>query len=229
MKHVKGRVLVEVDLQGKNWHTFNDGTKIRLEREYNNLDVRETKNTLGIVISAEDIPTGAMLLFHPNATHDVNRVFNTEVLSGKEKTDSVKIYSMPETDCFLWKMPGEEWQPLKGYVIAERVYAPYEGLLEGIEPKQLKNVLFIKTGELKGFAVHTLKASDYLLIFNNEQGVEQQIIRCRHYEKGSGDREEIVAKDNLITEKIKLGKLLIGSSPSNAKQYDRNTIQSSAV
>lgn len=219
MKHVKGRVIVKVDTQGKNWTTFKDGTKIRLEREFNNLDVKHTKQTIGIVISAEDIPEGALILFHPNATHDVNRVFNTEILSGEEKTNSVKIFSIPDTDCFLWKEYNSDWQPLKGFVIAERVYAPYEGLLEGIEPKQIKNVLFVKTGELKGFAVHTLKACDYLLIFNNEQGVEQQIIRCRHYEKGYSDREEVVAKDNLITEKIKSGKFLIGTSPSNAVKY----------
>ena len=65
------RVIIKVDLESKNSHTFKDGTKIRLERIYDNFNMRYVKPVNGIVVNAKDIPEGAEILIHHNATHDI--------------------------------------------------------------------------------------------------------------------------------------------------------------
>lgn len=217
MKHVQGRILVKADKDGKNWHTFSNGQRIRLEREYDNLDRKHTSQVLGEVISGEDVPTGAMILFHHNAMHAVNQIFNHSSLNGEELASGVQIYSIPETECYLWKMSGEkDWKPLKGFAIALRVFEPYSGSLEGILPKKINNVLYIKSGELKGKVCRTLKACDMPIIFNNEAGVEETIIRLRHFEGDElNEREEVIAIDNTLTRSVKSGKLLVGINENN--------------
>lgn len=212
MKHVQGRILVKADKDGKNWHTFSNGQRIRLEREYDNLDRKHTSQVLGEVISGEGVPSGAMILFHHNAMHPVNQIFNHIVLNGEELASGIQVYSIPETECYLWKMSGEkDWKPLKGFAIALRVFEPYSGSLEGIPPKKINNVLYITSGELKGKVCHTLKACDMPIIFNNEDGIEETIIRLRHFEGDVlNEREEVIAIDNLLTKKVKKGELLVG-------------------
>ncbi len=46
IKHVQGRIVVKVDLDGKNWHTFSNGTKIRLERNTDNFDLKYVAQNL---------------------------------------------------------------------------------------------------------------------------------------------------------------------------------------
>ena len=56
------------------------------------------------------------------------------------------------------------------------------------------------------------------LIFNNDEGVEDTIIRVRHFE---GDvlheREELVAVDLDLTKKVKKGLLYVGITPKDCK------------
>jgi len=218
LKHVSGRVIVKVDTEQKNFYTFSDGTTIRVERKYDNLDRSYTQQILGVVISAEHIPTDALLLFHFNSAHDSNLITNHSGLSGEEVASGIKIYSFVEAECFLWKMVGdEEWKPTKGFAIAERVYKPYEGRLVGLTPQLLKDTLFMKTGEYKGKIVKTLNACDYNILFRNEKGVDEHIVRCRHFENESHTREEIIAVDENLTEQLYEGKLWVGTTPQNAK------------
>lgn len=218
LKHTYGRIIVRVDIEFKNNHTFADGKTIRIERDYNNFNSRETKPVQGIVIDSEYIPSGAILLFNHNSAHDVNEVLNHSELSGTDIASGIKVYSIPETECFLWKLKGEDiWNPTKGFAIAERVFKPYSGIIEGIPPTKLKNILYIKSGELCGNVVHTLKAADYEIVFRNESGVEERIIRCRHFEDEYNEREEITAIAHDLTEKLQDGELLIGLSESTAK------------
>jgi hypothetical protein len=212
MKHVQGRIVVKADKDGKNWHTFSDGKKIRLEREYDNLDRKHTSQVLGEVVSGEYVPSGAMILFHHNSMHPVNQIFNHSELNGEELASGVQVYSIPETECYLWKMPGEkDWKPLKGFATALRVFKPYDGFIEGVLPEKMNNILYITSGKLKGKVCHTLKASDLSIIFNNEQGVEETIVRVRHFEgEDLHEREEIIAIDNALTKMVKAGKLLVG-------------------
>jgi hypothetical protein len=219
MKHAEKRIVIKADKDGKNWHTFSDGRKIRLEREYENLDKKHTSQVLGEVISGEDVPRGAMILFHHNAMHPVNQIFNHGQLSGEELASGIEVFSISETECYLWKMPGEkEWNPIKGFAIAFNVYEPYMGKIENILPKKIKNVLYIASGELKGKVCYCLHASGLPIIFNNENGIEETIIRVRHFEgEELNEREEIIAVDLNLTKKVKKRELLIGNTPKDLK------------
>lgn len=218
LKNVEGRIVVKADKDGKNWHTFSDGKKIRLERDYNNLDYKYTKQVLGEVVSADDVPTGAMLLFHHNCIHPVNQIFNHSKLSGEEITSGVEIFSFSTDECYLWKMPGDkEWKPLKGFATALRVFEPYLGVLQNIPHKKIENILYLTSGNLKGNVCHTLKACDMPIIFNNDEGVEETIIRCRHFEDEEHEREEIVAINHDLTKKIENGSLYVGVTEKDCK------------
>lgn len=224
IKTVTGRVVIKVDESQKNFWTFKDGTEIRLERDFDNFDRSYTKQVLGTCLDAEAIPKGALVLFHFNAIHDVNTVFNHGTLSGEEIASGIKIISIPEWECFLWKMPGEkDWNPIKGFAIAERVFRPYEGIIAGIDPKRIPNVLYIKTGELAGNVCRTLTAADYTIKFRNEAGVDEQIIRVRHFEDEYHEREELVAIDHGLTDKVNAGELLVGYSPRECRKLTLET------
>lgn len=218
LKNVEGRIVVKADKDGKNWHTFSDGKKIRLERDYNNLDYKYTKQVLGEVVSADDVPTGAMLLFHHNCIHPVNQILNHSKLSGEEITSGVEIFSFSTDECYLWKMPGDkEWKPLKGFATALRVFEPYLGVLQNIPHKKIENILYLTSGNLKGNVCHTLKACDMPIIFNNDEGIEETIIRCRHFEDEEHEREEIVAINHDLTKKIENGSLYVGVTEKDCK------------
>lgn len=218
LKNVEGRIVVKADKDGKNWHTFSDGKKIRLERDYNNLDYKYTKQVLGEVVSADNIPAGAMILFHHNCIHPVNQIFNHSKLSGEEVKSGVEIFSFSTDECYLWKMPGDkEWKPLKGFATALRVFEPYLGVLQNIPHKKIENILYLTSGNLKGNVCHTLKACDMPIIFNNDEGVEETIIRCRHFEDEEHEREEIVAINHDLTKKIENGSLYVGVTEKDCK------------
>ena len=127
MLAVEGRVVISVDLESKNSHTFSDGTKIRLEREYNNLNQRETKPVNAIVIDGEDIESGSQILIHPNVTHDTYKIFDMTRLSGEVESSGIKYFSVPVEKCFAW-LDGETWKPLKSFEFGLRVYKPYDGI-----------------------------------------------------------------------------------------------------
>lgn len=222
VKHIEGRIIVKADKDGKNWHTFSNGQRIRLERDYDNLDRKYTAQVLGEVVSAEGVPEGAMILFHHNAIHPVNKIFNNTQLSGEEVASGAELYSFRENECYLWKMPGDKnWNPIKGFATGLRVYKPYHGTFEGILPEKIKEVLYITSGNLKGKVCHTLKAADLSIIFNNDEGVEETIIRLRHFEdEEMNPREEIVAVNAELTKKVKNGELYVGTSPNDCKKIN---------
>jgi len=216
LKHVEGRVVISVDIESKNVHAFSNGHTIRIERNYNNLNFREVHPVNAIVVSAKDIPAGVQILVHHNTMHDVNRILNYKKISGKEEASDVKYYSVRETDCFLWLHESGEWMPIKPYETALRVFKPYEGILHGIDPKEIKDVLFVTSGDLKGEAVKTIKASDYQIVFQGVNNQEQNIIRFRPH--GDADREpEAIAILHDLTKKVNNGKLLVGLTIKDAK------------
>ena len=83
----------------------------------------------------------------------------------------------------------------------------------------LKDRLYITSGELKGKAVITLKSSDYELIYQNENGTEDRVIRVRYYGEWN-ERNEIIAVDHDLTEQINNGSILVGLSVSDAKKLN---------
>lgn len=215
MKAVEGKVIISVDLESKNSHTFEDGTKIRLERQYNNLNVRETNPVNAIVIDGEDMVPGSQILIHPNCTHDTNRILNHTALSGRVEGSDVKMFSVDVSKCYAW-LDGDTWRPLKNFDFALRVYRPYEGAIHGIEPTPIPDVLYVTTGEFVGKVVHTLKACDYEIIFQGTSGREERLIRFRHFPGQDNEREEVIAIDDYLTDLVHTKKLLIGLSSSNA-------------
>ncbi len=217
LKHVEGRVIIKVDLDSKDSWTFENGMKIEYKRQFNNFNERETKPVNAIVISGEGIKSGAEILIHPNVIHDSNRIFNY-----KDSSDTVKYYSIHHDMCFAWH-DGVDWKPLAPYDFALRVFKPYEGLIAGIEPEQLKDTLFVTTGELKGKVTKTLVACDYEIVFQDKTGREGRLIRFRPFGDPKSKREEeALAVMNDLTDKVNNGKYLIGVDKSDAKPITEN-------
>jgi hypothetical protein len=215
MKAVEGKVIISVDHESKNSYTFEGGLKIRLERNWNNLNKRETHPVNAIVIDGDGLKEGSEILIHPNMTHDSYKINNYASLSGEIEGSDIKYYSVPVEQCYAWF--DEEWKPLKGFDFALRVFRPYDGLLDGIEPKVMPDILYATTGEFKGKIVHTLKSCDYEIIFQGKKGREESIIRFRHFPGEDHEREEVIAVREDLTELLNKGKLLVGLTPISAK------------
>jgi len=215
LKYVQGKVIISVDLESKNSHTFEDGTKIRLERQWNNLNKRETHPVNAIVISGEGMKSGSQILIHPNMTHDTYKIHDYAPLSGQVEGSDIKYYSIPEEQCYAW-LDGDEWKPLKNFDFALRVFIPYTGPIDGIEPSMVKDVLYVSTGEFKGKVVHTLKSCDYEIIFQGTNGREERLIRFRHFPGQEHEREEVIAVDEYLTKRVNNKELIVGLTPTNA-------------
>lgn len=219
LKHIEGRIIVAVDHESKNSHRFSDGTVIRLERDWNNLNRRETQPTNATVISGANIPKGSEILIHHNAPSDTNRIHNYSKLSGKETGSDIKHYSIPEDQCFAW-YDGKDWQPIPPFSFALRIFKPYYGVIEGVEPTLLKDTLFVTTGELKNKVVKTIEASDYQIIAQGKNGKEICLIRFRPFgDKKNGREEEAIAILWNETKQVLNDKYLIGYSTTDSQKY----------
>lgn len=219
LKHPLGKVIVKANKEQKNHFTFSNGTTIRLERAFNNLDHSYTQQTFGEVISAEEMPSGAMVLFHFNALHETYKIYNQSRLSGEEIASGDEYYAIREEECFFWKLPGaKQWNPCVPFATAKRVFKPYSGPIEGIAPDKIKDTLYVETGELKGVVVRTMKACDPVITFRNEDGVDETIIRFRPFGDEKTQREpEAIAIDDVATEMVNSGKYFIGLTSADAK------------
>lgn len=219
LTHVENRIVVSVDMEGKNSHTFADGTQIRIERKYDNFNMRYVNPVNAIIVSAENIKEGSEVLIHHNSCHDTNRVFNYIPLSGDDIASNVRHFAIPETEAFAWyDKESKSWQPLPGFDFALRVFKPYNGILDGIEPTLIKDCLYITTGEYKGLVCRTLKAVDYNIIFQDVNGQEGNLIRFRSRDDEKTKREtEIVAIDHSLTGEIVKGNLIAGITKTDAK------------
>ena len=215
MKSVEGKVIVSVDHEKKNSYTFENGLTIRMERDWNNLNRRETQPVNAIVIDGEGLKEGSEILIHPNMTHDSYKIFNHTRLSGNVEGSDVKYYSIPIDQCYAWY--DEDWKPLKNFDFALRVFRPYEGTLEGIEPKLVEDMLYVTTGEFAGKIVQTLKACDYEIVFQGKENREERLIRFRHFLDEDNEREEVIAVREDLTKLLKKRKLLVGLTPTDAK------------
>jgi hypothetical protein len=227
LKHVENRIVVKIDMNYKNSWTFEDGTKISLERKYDNFDMKYVNPVNAEVMSAENIPSGAEILIHHNSCHDTNRVFNYTSLSGVDIASNIRYFSIPNSEAYAWyDKISKSWQPIAGFDFALRVFRPYDGILEGIEPTIIKDCLLIITGEYTGYIVRTLKACDYNIIFQDVTGREGNLIRLRSAEDVKTQREcEIIALDHNFTELYNNGELIAGINKSDAKPINKSTCQ----
>ena len=215
----ENRVIIKVDLESKNSHTFKDGTKIKLERVYDNFNMRYVKPVNAEVVSAKDIPSGAEILIHHNATHDTYKIFNYQRPTA-EASSNMQYFSIPIEECFMWRSEkGSIWNALNNFITGLRIFEPYTGFLEGIEPTLVKNKIYVTSGELKGNVVGTVISSDYEIIYQDDDGTEGRIIRLRYYPEGN-DRNEVISVEHEMTNKVKSGDLLVGYSISDAKKLN---------
>lgn len=213
LKHVDGRIIVKVNYEGKNYHTFSNGQTIRRERVFNNLNFRETTPVNAIVISAENIPTDVEILVDYHSIHDSNKIFNY-----KNKSKQIQYYSIKKEDCYLWKDKSDQWQPLPPYELALRVFKRYEGVLEWMRPEKLENILYVTTGELKEKIVHTLLGCDYECVFQDTNGQEGNRIRFLPNGNKKVNKEyEVIAIRHDLMELLEQEKLLIGLTFSDCK------------
>lgn len=212
------RVFISVNMDFKNSTRLN-GADIKLQRQTDNFDRKYTQPVNAIVIDAANIPRGAEILCHHNATHATYEIPDYKGLDGEYLSGTERYFSIPESECYAWRIGGEDWQPANGYAFGLRIFKPYAGGLVGLLPTQVKNKLYITTGDLKGKAVLTKAACDYTIIYQNEHGKEAQLIRLRHYNKPEL-REEIIAIDNETTDAIENGELLIGVYQTSAYQLN---------
>ena len=213
MKHAEGRVLIKADLQSKNSYRFENGTELILDRNVENLNHRETMPVQAVVVSGEGMRPGSQVLIHHNSLHRTNEV--NDVL---DKSSDDKYFSIPYLECYLQRVgEGLEWKPLKGFATALRMYYPYTGTMAGVKPELVKDVLWITSGEFKNKACMVLKASDYEIIYQGDDGREHRKIRVRHFEDEENEREEIIAINQDLTNKVKKSLILIGLNPKDAK------------
>lgn len=210
------RIIVSIDAKYKERTSFN-GTTLNLKRNVNNFDKKYTAPTNAIVISHSELPVGAELLCHHNTHHDTYRIFNYEQISGDNISNETQVYSIPETEVYAWRKGNNEWQPMKGFEFSLRIFKPYTGFLTGIKPTLQKQKLFITTGEYKNTAIICARASDYEIVYNDENGKEQRLIRLRHFQEPNNIREEILGIDKQATRQILNNELLIGLNEFDAK------------
>jgi hypothetical protein len=219
LKAPSNRVIIKVDLESKNSHTFKDGTKIKLERVYDNFNMRYVKPVNAEVVNAKDIPVGSEILIHHNATHDTYKIFNYQRPTAEASSD-MQYFSIPIEECFMWRdKKGSTWNALNNFITGLRIFQPYTGFLEGIEPTLVKNKIYVTSGELAGNVVGTVISSDYEIIYQDDDGTEGKIIRLRYYPEGN-DRNEVISIEHEMTNKVKTGELLVGYSISDAKKLN---------
>lgn len=217
--HVDGRIICKVDMELKNSHVFEDGTKIRRERAFNEFNRRIAQPVNAVIISGDGLPTGGDVLVSHNALHETNRVNNYKQHFEHEQSDRVRYFSIPDYECFAFREPGGEWKPLPPFEFALRIFVPYNGPLTGIEPELMKDALYVTTGELAGQVVKTGKAADYELVFQGDDGREKNLIRFRPFgDPKTGREEEALCILHKETELVKGGGYLVGISLSDAKK-----------
>lgn len=222
--HVEGRIVVKLDIKNKDSHAFESGLTIRRERKYNEFNRRITEPVNCEVISGEGIPKGSELLVDHNAFHETNRINDYKNSFEYEESDRVRYFSIPYYEAFCWRVGGEDWHPLPPFEFALRVFEPYKGILEGIEPTKIKDTLYVLTGELKDKVVKTVIGSDYEIIYQELTGREGHLICFRPFgEQKRNMEEEAIAILWDKTEQVNNGELLIGFSISDAKPLQINT------
>ncbi len=220
LKCTSGRIIVSIDINYKNNFSFDDGTTLRLDRDRNNFDRKYTQPVNAIVVDSEYIPKGAELLCHHNCTHETYHITDITTTNGEDIASDIKYYSLPENQCYAYRIGNGEWLPLKGFCFSLRIYKPYTGILSNILPTPIKQKLFITTGEFKNKVAMVKIASDYQITYQDLNGKENSIIRTRHYENESNEREQIIAIDNRATEKVLSGEYLIGLSQTKNYRHE---------
>lgn len=233
----RDRIIVVMDTDEKNWHNLGFGKTIELRRDVEQLNYRIKTPVNCILISSNNyIPFGSEIICSYLAIHPTNLIYGLE--EDIEIAD-VHYYSILESDCYIWREnKDQEWKPCNGYALGLRLYEPYKGDFLGIEPKELKDYLYVtsesksfgltvinnhsnisfKNCDLKGKVVKTLKSALYECILQGKNGREESVIRVRHWDYEDNPREEFVMVDLDKTKMVENGDLIVGVDIKSAKK-----------
>lgn len=204
IKATKGNVVILVDMMQKFRHQLTPDIELYIERGYD-FNRRVDYPSFGICIDGENIPEGANVLFHHNATEIAYEIFSHNIKLEK----GVKLFSIPVDMVFMYRDATRTWVPCKNFVISLRLFKPCSSLLLKHEPpEQIKNRMYIVRGEHEGNVAITTAYCDYCIEYV-ENGVPGKIIRTR--------TREIIGLDDDMNEQLKRGKILIGIEPQTAE------------
>lgn len=218
MKAIKGRVLIKMDTRQKERYDLGNGATLYIEKGYD-FNRRVDKPSMAEIIDGEGLPNGAEILVHHNASEQTYEV--SGVLTQEETIAGYMVFCIPKDMCFCYRQKGK-WKPCENFVISQRIFKPYKGKLVAIQPKQIKNRLYIVKGgiewdgekqDLSGKVCVVTENSDYEIIFHTKYNKPESVIRTRH--------REILAIDNKLGRDIKGGKYLIGENQKNSKKMKK--------
>jgi hypothetical protein len=215
------RVLIAVDLKYKDRVLLGEsGVVLERPRDYDNLNHRETKISQGWVVNSDYLPIGSEVLVSHNSFHDTNRLFGLDI---EIELLNIGVYAVPKMETYCYKYGSKKWNACEGFLLGMKLFEPYNGIIEGIEPKEIKRTLFVTSDcKLKHKVVDTVNAAVLPIVFNDEDFNEIIINRIRHFPNESDNvREEVLCINQEKTKKVLKGELLIGNNKSDCKKYQK--------
>jgi len=219
MKAIRGQIIMKMDVTQKMKYRLTDDVTIQIEKGYN-FNLREDRSSMGYVIDGDSLPVGAKLLCHHLSIEESYRIWDESILTEEEKKEGFKVFSIPIDMAFCY-MVENEWVPCKNFLITKRIFKPYNGVLVGIEPKVVKNRLFILKGvdewdgevtDLSNKVCIVTENSDYQIIWHDTDNREYSLIRTRH--------RELMGVDEGMTNQVKSGTLLVGYTVSDCEKLN---------
>lgn len=216
MKPSKNRLLITINSELKNTYNLTDGVTIVLLRDEMQFDGRIKNAVQGYIYGT----TTEVLLDH-NSHHRVNEVLDHDILL----PEHTGLYSILKSEIYAYRQDdNNDWLPHTweddngehGFLLVERVWESYNGLLVGLGPKVMKNRLFVSEGRYKHKVLITENHCDYTIVYQERNGREASLTRMRDNEF------EIVGVDDELTGKVLSGKLLIGETGTTAKEFNEN-------
>lgn len=208
------RVIVSVDMEYKNSYKLTDDVSLKLMRDVEQFNGRIKSPVNAIVISGEGLEAGWEILIGHNCAHPTHEIYN----HGFDIPIDTKIYSISVEQCFIYRESKDaQWKPCKGFLIVERIFRPYKGILLGIPPAEIKNALFVASGNFLHQVLLTGLYCDYTIVFQESDGREKHITRMRDAHE---ERDEALAISHSLTEQVLNGDLLIGETAETAKKFE---------
>lgn len=214
MNPAKNRLLITINSELKNSYNLTDGVTIVLLRDEMQFDCRIKNAVQGFIYGT----TTEVLIDH-NSHHRINEVLDHDILL----PEHTGIYSISNYEIYAYRHEDSEgWLPHTwedddgehGFLLVERIWEPYNGILVGIGPKMIKNRLFVTEGNYKHNVLITENHCDYTIVYQERNGREASLTRMRDNEF------EVVGIDEELTMKVHSGVLLIGETQNKAKKFE---------
>ena len=111
MKHLNGNILIKMDVNQKGKLQWVDGGVFEIQKGYD-FNLRLEKSSLAIVISGNDLPTGANVLVHHLSGEPMYLIDDPELLTKEETKESSP--TLPVTD------NADAYRVLKNFYVSEK-------------------------------------------------------------------------------------------------------------